>query len=140
MWCDKKIPRRNYVSKQIILEILQSGNGYSKTINYVYVFLIFRVAPREGAMINGLILEGARWDLTTDYIVESTRIPKELFPMRPVHIKATIKDKQDLRNIYNYPIYKIKLRRPTYVWTFNLKTQQKPSKWILACVAILFSI
>jgi len=101
--------------------------------------LIFRVAPREGAMINGLILEGARWDLTAGCIVES--IPKDLFPIMPViHIKAIIKDKQDLRNIYDCPVYKIKLRGPTYVWTFNLKTRQKPSKWILAGVAILLSV
>ncbi|CAI6373183.1 unnamed protein product [Macrosiphum euphorbiae] len=97
------------------------------------------VAPREGAMINGLILEGARWDLTAGCIVEST--PKELFPIMPViHVKAIIKDKQDLRNIYDCPVYKIKLRGPTYVWTFNLKTRQKPSKWILAGVAILLSV
>jgi len=105
----------------------------------MYCLLIFRVAPREGAMINGLILEGARWDLTTGCIVEST--PKDLFPIMPViHVKAITKDKQDLRNIYDCPVYKIKLRGPTYVWTFNLKTRQKPSKWILAGVAILLSV
>ncbi|XP_050529246.1 dynein beta chain, ciliary-like [Daktulosphaira vitifoliae] len=97
------------------------------------------VAPREGAMISGLIMEGARWDINMGCIVDS--VLKELFPIMPViHVKAIIKDKQDLRNMYECPVYKIKLRGPTYVWTFNLKTRQKPSKWVLAGVAILLSI
>lgn len=99
----------------------------------------FRLAPREGAMINGLILEGARWDIAMGCIVDSTL--KELFPLIPViHVKAMIKDKQDLRNMYECPVYKIKQRGPTYVWTFNLRTRQKPSKWILAGVAILLNV
>lgn len=28
-------------------------------------------------------------------------------------------------------------RGPTYVWTFNLKSREKPSKWILSGVAII---
>lgn len=90
-------------------------------------------------MINGLILEGARWDLNMGCIVDS--ILKELFPVMPVvHVKAIIKEKQDMRNMYECPMYKIKQRGPTYVWTFNLKTRQMPSKWTLAGVAILLSI
>ncbi|VVC32244.1 Hypothetical protein CINCED_3A002285 [Cinara cedri] len=97
------------------------------------------IVPREGAMINGLILEGARWDLNMGCIVDS--ILKELFPMMPVvHVKAIIKEKQDMRNMYECPVYKIKRRGPTYVWTFNLKTRQMPSKWTLAGVAILLSV
>lgn len=90
-------------------------------------------------MINGLILEGARWDVNLGCIVESTL--KELFPIMPViHVKAIIKDKQDTRNIYECPVYKIKQRGPTYVWTFNLKTRQIASKWTLAGVAIILSV
>ena len=29
---------------------------------------------------------------------------------------------------------------PTYIWTFNLKTKAKPSKWVLAGVAMLLQI
>ncbi|VVC42146.1 Hypothetical protein CINCED_3A009485 [Cinara cedri] len=96
-------------------------------------------APREGAMISGLILEGARWDMNIGCIVDS--IMKDLFPEMPViHVKAIIKDKQDTRNVYECPVYKIKQRGPTYVWTFNLKTRQAASKWVLAGVAILLSV
>lgn len=90
-------------------------------------------------MINGLILEGARWDVLAGCIVESTL--KELFPTMPVvHVKAVIKGKQETRNTYECPVYKIKQRGPTYVWTFNLRTRQKPSKWVLAGVAILLNV
>lgn len=118
----------------------QTNNKYldNKTF-YLINFIFFRLAPREGAMINGLILEGARWDVILGCIVDSNM--KELYPIMPViHIKAIIKDKQDLRNVYECPVYKTKQRGPTYVWTFNLKTRQKPSKWILAGVAILLSV
>lgn len=109
------------------------------TLKLMSYMIFSRLAPREGAMINGLILEGARWDIMAGCIVES--IPKELFPIMPViHVKATIKDKQDLRNTYECPVYKIKRRGPTYVWTFNLKTRHKPSKWVLAGVAILLGV
>lgn len=40
------------------------------------------VAPREGAYIHGLFMEGARWDMQSGIIVESRL--KELFPSMPV--------------------------------------------------------
>lgn len=51
--------------------------------------------------------------------------------------KAITQDKQDLRNMYECPVYKTRTRGPTYVWTFNLKTKDKPGKWTLAGVALL---
>jgi len=49
-------------------------------------------------------------------------------------------DKQDLRNIYACPVYKTKMRGPTFVWTFNLKTKEKPAKWTMGGVAILLQV
>nr|CAD7423389.1 unnamed protein product [Timema monikensis] len=99
----------------------------------------FTAAPREGAYIHGLFMEGARWDMQSGGIVDSRL--KELFPVLPVvFIKAITQDKQDLRNIYECPVYKTRIRGPTYVWTFNLKTKQKAAKWTLAGVAILLQI
>jgi dynein heavy chain len=81
-------------------------------------------------------MEGARWDIQTGSIVESQL--KELFPMMPViFIKAITQDKQDLRNVYECPVYKTRMRGPTFVWTFNLKTKEKAAKWTMAGVAIL---
>ncbi|XP_055849033.1 dynein beta chain, ciliary [Episyrphus balteatus] len=92
--------------------------------------------PREGAYINGLYMEGARWDTQMGTI--ATAFMKELFPSMPVlFIKAVTQDKQDTKNIYECPVYKIRMRGPTFVWTFNLKTKEKAAKWTLAGVCLL---
>ena len=84
-------------------------------------------------------MEGARWDIQTGSIVESRL--KELFPHMPViFIKAITQDKQDLRNMYECPVYKTRIRGPTFVWTFNLKTKEKAAKWTMAGVAILLQM
>jgi dynein heavy chain, axonemal len=102
-------------------------------------------------------MEGARWDTEAGYITNSRL--KELFPPMPVmsikvshflikkefcninyFFQAITQDKQDLRGIYECPVYKTRARGPTYVWTFNLKSREKPSKWALAGVALLLQI
>lgn len=99
----------------------------------------FTSPPREGAYINGLFMEGARWDTEIGCI--STSKLKDLFPMMPViFVKAITQDKQETRNIYECPVYKTRQRGPTFVWTFNLKTKEKASKWTLAGVAILLCV
>ncbi|KAM7360514.1 dynein heavy chain at 93AB isoform 2-T2 [Cochliomyia hominivorax] len=96
----------------------------------------FTSAPREGAYVHGIFMEGARWDIQQGIIMESRL--KELYPPMPViNIRAITQDKQDLRNMYECPVYKTRTRGPTYVWTFNLKTKDKPGKWTLAGVALL---
>ena len=96
-------------------------------------------APREGAYVHGLYMEGARWDTQTGMISEARL--KELNPKMPViFIKAIPVDRQDIRNIYECPVYKTKLRGPTFVWTFNLKTKEKPAKWTLGGVALLLQV
>ncbi|XP_031370134.1 dynein beta chain, ciliary-like isoform X1 [Apis dorsata] len=96
-------------------------------------------APREGAYINGLYMEGARWDMQAGCIMDSRF--KELFPLLPiVYIRAITQDKQDLKNMYECPVYKTRSRGPTYVWTFNLRTKERASKWILGGVAILLQV
>lgn len=84
-------------------------------------------------------MEGARWDIETN-VISDARL-KELFPLMPVvYIRAITQDKQDLRNMYECPVYKTRTRGPTYVWTFNLRTRDKPNKWVLAGVAIVLQI
>ncbi|XP_039265498.2 dynein beta chain, ciliary-like [Styela clava] len=96
----------------------------------------FNSPPREGAYVHGLFMEGARWDTQTGLMAESRL--KELTPPMPVmFIKAIPIDRQDTKNIYECPVYKNKGRGPTFVWTFNLKTKEKPSRWVLAGVALL---
>ncbi|GCB73975.1 hypothetical protein scyTo_0003059 [Scyliorhinus torazame] len=99
----------------------------------------FAQPAREGAYIYGLYLEGARWDIQNGHIAEARL--KELTPLIPViYVKAIPNDKQEMRNIYECPVYKTKLRGPTYVCTFNLKTKERSAKWILAGVALLLCV
>lgn len=63
---------------------------------------------------------------------------KELTPVMPVILlRAVPVDRMDTINIYECPVYKTRMRGPTYVWTFNLKTKEKAAKWVLAGVALL---
>ncbi|CAG2194980.1 unnamed protein product [Mytilus edulis] len=95
--------------------------------------------PREGAYVHGLYMEGARWDMQTSMIGEARL--KELAPAMPViFIKAIPVDRMDTRNIYECPVYKTKSRGPTFVWTFNLKSKEKASKWVLGGVALLLQV
>lgn len=92
--------------------------------------------PRDGAYIHNLFMEGARWESKTGVLADAR--PKELAaPLPVVYIRAVPVDRQDLRNTYACPVYKTKSRGPTYVWTFNLKTKTKPSKWVLGGVSII---
>ncbi|KAI3381366.1 hypothetical protein SNEBB_008024 [Seison nebaliae] len=96
-------------------------------------------SPREGAYVHGLFMEGARWDTQTGQIGEARL--KELTPMMPVlFIKAITTDRQETKNFYECPVYKTKQRGPTFVWTFNLKSKEKPAVWILGGVCLLLQV
>ena len=93
-------------------------------------------APREGAYVYGLFIEGARWDTGSGLLRDS--LMKELYPQMPViFLKAIPRDKQETKDIYRCPLYSTRRRGPTYVWTFTLKTKDPEYKWILAGVALL---
>ena len=96
-------------------------------------------SPREGAYVHGLFMEGARWDTQTGMMAEARL--KELNPTMPViFIKAIPVDRLDMRNVYECPVYKTKMRGPTYVWTFNLKSKEKAARWTLGGVALLLQV
>jgi len=96
--------------------------------------------PKDGgAYMHGLFMEGARWDTVNGTIAESRL--KELYPSMPImFIKAITQDKQETRALYECPVYKTRLRGPTYIWTFNLKSRERPAKWVLAGVCLLLQI
>ena len=99
----------------------------------------FSSPPREGAYVHGLFMEGARWDTQTGLIQEARL--KDLAPAMPViFIRAIPVDKQETKNIYECPVYKTHQRGPTFVWTFNLKTKERPAKWIIAGLALLLQV
>ncbi|KAK0131624.1 Dynein heavy chain 11, axonemal [Merluccius polli] len=97
----------------------------------------FNQPAREGAYIYGPL--HGRWDTQAGVITEARL--KELTPAMPViSVRAVPNDRQETRNIYECPLYKTKLRGPTFVWTFSLKTRERPAKWVLAGVALLLSV
>uniref|UniRef100_A0A671Z105 Dynein axonemal heavy chain 11 n=1 Tax=Sparus aurata TaxID=8175 RepID=A0A671Z105_SPAAU len=99
----------------------------------------FNQPAREGAYVYGLYMEGARWDTQAGVITEARL--KDLTPAMPViSVRAVPNDRQETRNIYECPLYKTKIRGPTYVWTLSLKTRERPAKWVLAGVALLLSV
>ncbi len=99
----------------------------------------FSAPPREGAYVHGLFMEGARWDIQSGLLQEARL--KELTPSVPVmFIRAIPVDKLDTKNVYACPVYKTRERGAGFVWTFNLKTKEKPAKWIIGGVALLLSI
>ena len=95
-------------------------------------------APREGAFIHGLYIEGCKWDSNSGCLAESNA--KELIPAVPVlYVRAVPIDKRETKGIYECPVYATRGRGPTYIWTFGLKTKEKPAKWTLAGVSLLLS-
>lgn len=99
-------------------------------------------APREGTLVTGLALDGARWDVTNNQLEESR--PKEMFCVMPVlNCKAAIvqvEAKED-KNIYLCPVYKTENRGNTFVFTSQLRTPRFPApKWVLAGVAMIMDV
>jgi hypothetical protein len=85
----------------------------------------------------------ATWDSLLYWLISSTINfirSAEFFSFSPYVFQAITQDKQDTRNMYECPVYKTRTRGPTYVWTFNLKSKDKPAKWTLAGVALLLQI
>lgn len=60
--------------------------------------------------------------------------------MPVIFINAIPIDRQEKKNVYEYPVYKTRMRGHTYVWTFNLKTKEKPTKWVLAFVCLPLTV
>jgi len=106
-----------------------------------------KVAPKDGAYVFGLYLEGARWDIDAGVLSES--IPKILFTLMPsIWLKPA--DKKDIKFPHHYtcPIYKTLDRRGTlsttghstnFVCMIELNMQKKhiARHWVKRGVALI---
>jgi len=94
---------------------------------------------KEGAYVQGMFLEGARWDMTTNSMEDSK--PKEMAVIMPVIIckAGPMSDKAD-KNMYICPAYAVPIRRPYYVFPAQLRTKAIPDKWVLAGVALILDM
>lgn len=69
-------------------------------------------APEDGCFIDGLFLEGARWDKTDETLIDPR--PKELFsPMCVVQLKPEQNVVEPEDGIYRCPVYKVLTRTGT---------------------------
>jgi len=99
--------------------------------------------------VQGLFLEGARWNREQQMLDES--LPKVLFDSLPViTMTPTIKsEEQDEQRMYDCPIYKTTERRgvlattghsSNFVMFIQLNTQATPSHWINRGTASILSL
>lgn len=79
---------------------------------------------------------GAGWDIQSGALVDA-RLKELTSPMPVIFAKAIPVDRQEIKHAYECPVYKTKVRGPTYVWTFRLRSKDRLAKWVLAGVALL---
>merc|ERR1711871_224283 len=101
---------------------------------------------RDGAYIDGLYMEGARWDMQSGTLEDA--FMKELYPKMPVIlIRSILAEKEDHRGVYRCPVYK-QTERATpgfhtpgsgFVFMMQLKTKQPAAKLVMAGVAMLLA-
>ncbi|KAJ1549535.1 Dynein heavy chain 7, axonemal [Cladochytrium tenue] len=120
-------------------------------LTFEYVVQTTRTAgvrPEEGQYVNGLFLEGARWDIGQNSIAES--VPRVLYDAVPViWLKPTEVSKLQIANTYECPIYKTSARRGTlsttghstnFVICMRIPTNVPEEHWIRRGVAGLLAL
>jgi len=94
---------------------------------------------KEGSFVQGLFLEGARWDSTQGSMEDSK--PKEMAVLMPVIIcKAGPQSEKLDKAIYICPTYAVDTRTPYFVFPAQLRTKYIADKWVLAGVAMILDM
>lgn len=97
--------------------------------------------PKDGILIYGFHLQGARWDEENRIIDESR--PREDYCVMPVincKVEDSSKSKLEDKSVYFCPVYRTTKRDATYVFTAQFKTKANSAKWIIAGVAVILDV
>ena len=122
----------------------RTGDALDKLIVWTDITKKYKIdeieaKSRDGAYVNGLSMEGARWS-PQDGSVEKA-VPREMFSEMPIiTCKAILTEKSSTSNIYQCPVYKTIQRGPTFVFVAQLKTKSPPARWTMAGVALLLDV
>ena len=96
-------------------------------------------SAKDGAYINGLSMDGARWNVEED-MVDNSR-PKEMFfPMPIICARSILASAAETNGIFSCPVYKTMFRGPSYVFSAQIRTKSPSSKWVLAGVALILDV
>merc|ERR1719482_2362723 len=93
---------------------------------------------RDGAYVDGMFLEGARWDPNGGTLEESK--PKEMFCRMPVINCKAGPATDNEKGVYICPTYCTPGRRPYFVFAAQLRTKHPAAKWVLGGVALILDI
>ncbi|CAG9462434.1 unnamed protein product [Pedinophyceae sp. YPF-701] len=103
-------------------------------------FETLKDAPSEGVYVWGLYLDGCAWSGRENKLVDSE--PKKLFhPLPILYVTGCLARDKSKEKSYSCPCYRVKARKDiNYVCSFDLKTEEPSSKWVMRGVALLCSI
>jgi len=122
----------------------RTGDALDKLVVWTDITKTFKVdeieaKSREGAYVNGLSMEGARWSVQEGSVEKA--VPREMFSPMPIMVcKAILSEKASSGNNYQCPVYKTIQRGPTFVFVAQLKTKSPPARWTMAGVALLLDV
>jgi len=97
-------------------------------------------APAEGVYVYGLFLEGCQWSGKENKLVDSE--PKKLFTPLPVlYVTGVQQRDKKSTGIFAAPTYRVKKRTGlNFITTFDVRTEDPPSKWVLRGVGLMCTI
>eukprot|EP01029_Cantina_marsupialis_P009144 TRINITY_DN2137_c0_g5_i1.p1 TRINITY_DN2137_c0_g5~~TRINITY_DN2137_c0_g5_i1.p1 ORF type:complete len:3984 (-),score=1416.37 TRINITY_DN2137_c0_g5_i1:203-12154(-) len=103
--------------------------------------------PEDGVLINGLFMDGARWDAENQLIEDP--FPGELYSQMPIIHFIPTENYEPASDEYSCPIYKTSVRAGTlsttgmstnFVVAVELPTDKSPDYWVLKGVAFLCAL